>query len=87
MLLVGEFHGSPPDLPHIRYTWDPAEPFDIVCLVSAITENDLARTLSGHYELSVIPPPGLEENFKVNVKVKIPGTEVHFRRVQFPGFS
>jgi VWFA-related protein len=43
----------------------------------------LARTLSGHYELSVIPPPDLDENFKVKIKVKIPGTEVLVRRVQF----
>ena len=47
ILLVGDSQSPPPDLPHIRYTWDAAEPFDIVCVVSSISEDDLARTLSG----------------------------------------
>lgn len=50
-----------------------------------VAVDKLARTLSGHYELSILPPPELGENFRVKIRVKIPGTEVHFRRVQFPG--
>ena len=53
-------------------------------LFPEVAVDKLARTLSGHYELAMIPPPDLEDNFKVKVKVGIPGTEVHFRRVQFP---
>jgi len=52
-------------------------------LFPEIAMDKLARTLSGHYELVIIPPPELDENFKVKVKVKIPGTEVLVRRVQF----
>jgi len=53
-------------------------------LFPEIAVDKLARTLSGYYELSVIPPPDLAANFRVKVRAKVPGAEVHYRRVQFP---
>ncbi len=44
----------------------------------------LARTLTGHYEVTLLPPrEGLEESFKVKVAVDLPGVEVMVRRIQF----
>jgi VWFA-related protein len=67
-----------------KVSWDTGGFYLKTHLFPGFAVDKLARTLSGHYELSVIPPEDLDEHFRVRVRVKIPGTEVHFRRVQFP---
>jgi VWFA-related protein len=40
----------------------------------------LARVISSYYELEIIPPPDLRDDFKIKVKVERPGVEVHARQ-------
>lgn len=40
----------------------------------------LARVISSYYELEIIPPPNLAENFKIKIKVNRPGITVYARQ-------
>jgi len=40
----------------------------------------LVRVISSYYELSIIPPPGLPENYTIKVKVDRPRTDVYVRQ-------
>jgi hypothetical protein len=39
--------------------------------------------LAGSYQLSLIPPVDLDEDFKVRVQVSQPGIEIYVRRWNF----
>jgi VWFA-related protein len=53
-------------------------------LFPGIAIDKLVRTLTGHYILTLIPPDKeLGEEFKVRVRVDIPGVEILSRRLQF----
>jgi VWFA-related protein len=45
-----------------------------------IAVSRLARVISSYYELSIIPPPDLEDSFKIKVKVDRPRVRVHTRQ-------
>ena len=47
ILLIGAHDAAPPALPHIRYTDNPADRFDLVCVVSNVTDEELTQALSG----------------------------------------
>ncbi len=40
----------------------------------------LAKVISSYYELSIIPPPDLDESYKIKVKVDRPKTDVYVRQ-------
>lgn len=40
----------------------------------------LGRVISSYYELSIIPPPGLGDEYTIEVRVRRPQTEVHVRQ-------
>jgi hypothetical protein len=40
----------------------------------------LVRVISSYYELSIIPPPGLAEDYTIKVKVDRPRTEIYVRQ-------
>ncbi len=40
----------------------------------------LVRVISSYYELEIIPPPGLEDDYTIKVSVDRPRTDVHVRQ-------
>ncbi len=40
----------------------------------------LTRMITSYYELSIVPPPTLDESYEIKVKVKRPATEVYVRQ-------
>jgi VWFA-related protein len=40
----------------------------------------LGRVISSYYELSIIPPPGLGDEYTIEIRVRRPQTEVHVRQ-------
>jgi VWFA-related protein len=40
----------------------------------------LTRMITSYYELAIVPPPDLAEDYRIRVKVKRPGTEVYVRQ-------
>lgn len=49
-------------------------------LFPEIAMNRLARVISSYYELEIIPPPDLSDDFKIKVKVDQPRVDVYVRQ-------
>jgi hypothetical protein len=45
-----------------------------------IAVDKLARVISSYYELSIIPPDGTRDPYRIRIKVQRPRTEVHVRQ-------
>ena len=48
-----------------------------------VATRKLGKMLAGSYQLTLVPPVDLEEDFKVRVRVTQPGTEIYVRRWNF----
>ena len=49
-------------------------------LFPEIAMTKLARVISSYYELSIIPPPDLTENYTIKIKVDRPRTDIYVRQ-------
>ncbi len=48
-----------------------------------VATSKLGKMFAGSYQLTLVPPADLEEDFKVRVRVNKPGVEIYVRRWNF----